>query len=76
MAEYKALLHKWHKGTGGGPGLDIYFKSWSDENKDKYNIDLATYDHANIADWPPILIENYSSDSVKKNIPDCDRYVG
>ena len=33
MTEYKALLHKWHKGTGGGPGLDIYFESWSDEKK-------------------------------------------
>ena len=31
MTEYKALLHLWHKGTGGGPGLDIYFESWSEE---------------------------------------------
>ena len=66
MTEYKALLHLWHKGTGGGPGLDIYFESWSDEKKEKYSIDTETYDHSNVAERPAILIENYSHDTVKK----------
>ena len=33
MTEYRVFLHKLHKGTGGGPGLDIYFESWSDEKR-------------------------------------------
>ena len=66
MTEYKALLHMWHKGTGGGPGLDIYFESWSQDKKDKYNIDLDSYDHSNVAGRPAILIENYTQDHVKK----------
>ena len=67
MTVYKALLHKWHKGTGGGPGLDIYFESQSQEKKEKYDIDLDTYDHTNVADWSPILIENYVQDDVKNH---------
>ena len=66
MTEYKALLHMWHKGTGGGPGLNIYFESWSKEKKEKYNIDTNTYNHSNVAGRPAILIENYSQDTVKK----------
>ena len=66
MTEYKALPHMWHKGTGGGPGLDIYFESWSDEKLAKYNIDTSTYDHSNVAAIPAILIDNYTQDNVKK----------
>ena len=65
MTEYKALLHLWCKGTGGGPGFDIYFESWSQGKKDKYNIDIKTYDHSNVAGRPALLIENYSRDLVK-----------
>ena len=66
MTEYKALLHMWHKGTCGGPGLDIYFESWSKEKEEKYNVDTNTYNHSNVAGRPAILIENYSQDTVKK----------
>ena len=66
MTEYKVLLHLWHKGTGGGPGLDIYLESWSEEIKLKYSIDTETYDHSNVAKRPALLIEDYSHDTVKK----------
>jgi len=56
----------WHKGTGGGPGLDIYFELWSQEKKNKYSINTSTYDHSNVAGRPAILIENYIRDDVKK----------
>ena len=66
MTEYKSLLHQWHKGTGGGPGLDMYFESWSEEKRNKYDVDLDTYDHTNISSRPAISIENYNQDIVKK----------
>ena len=66
MTKYKGLLDKWHKGTYCGTGLVIYFESWSQAKKDEYDINLATYDHTNVADYPPILIENYVQDNTKK----------
>ena len=66
MTEYKALLHQWYKGTGGGPGLDVYFESWSQEKRDKYDVDLDTYDHTIVTKRPVICIENYNQDVVKK----------
>ena len=64
--EYKVLLRKWHKGTGGDPGLDMYFELWSQSKKDKYDINLDIYDHTNVADRLPILIENYIQNYTKK----------
>lgn len=66
MTEYKAVLHQWHKGTGGGPGLDIYFESWSAEKLNKYDILLDEYDHTVVANRPAIVIENYCQDPAKK----------
>ena len=66
MTKYKALIHQWHKGTGGGPGLDMYFESWSQEKRDKYDIDLDTYDHTIVTNRPAICIENYNQDVVKQ----------
>ena len=59
MTEYKAVLKNWHKGTGGGPGLDIYFQSWSADELNKYDMDLSEYDHTVVGDRPPIIFENY-----------------
>ena len=66
MTEYKALLHLWHKGTCGRPGLDMYFESWSEEKRNKYDVDLDTYDHSIISKRPVICIEKYNQDIVKK----------
>lgn len=66
MTEYKGLLHLWHKGTGGGPGLDMYFESWSEDKRNKYDVDLETYDHSIISKRPAICIENYNQDVIKK----------
>ena len=33
LTEYKAMLHKWFKGTGGGSGNSTMFEDWSDEKK-------------------------------------------
>ena len=66
MTEYKGILNNWHKGTGGGSGLDVYFQSWSEENNNKYDIDLETYDHTQVGNRPAILFDNYINDAVKK----------
>ena len=55
----------WHKGTGGGPGLDVYFESWSEEKRNKYDVDLETYDHTIVSKRPAICIENYNRDVIK-----------
>ena len=65
MTEYKGILHNWHKGTSGGLGLDIYFQSWSKGKKNKYDIDLETYDHTEVGSRPAILFDNYIHDAVK-----------
>ena len=28
---YKAALNEWHKGTGGGSGLETEFEQWGDD---------------------------------------------
>ena len=66
MTEYKGILNDWNKGTGGGPSLDRYFKGWSEEKLNKYDINLETYNHTIVLDRPPILIENYIRDAAKK----------
>ena len=66
MTEYKAVLKNWHKGTGGGPGLDIYFQSWSADKLNKYDINLSDYDHTVVCDRPAIVFENYICDDSKK----------
>ena len=66
MTECKGILNDWYKETSGGPGLDKYFESWSEEKLNKYDINLETYDHTIVSDRPPILIENYICDAVKK----------
>ena len=60
LAEYKAMLHKWYKGTGGGSGNSVMFEEWSDEKKDKYDVIVEQYDHADVNGRPSILIDNYS----------------
>ena len=50
----------WHKGTGGGSGLDTMFESWSSEKKDKFDIDLAVYDHTDVSNRPAILMDGYT----------------
>ena len=66
MTEYKAVLKDWHKGTGGGPGLDIYFQSWTSDKLNKYDINLTEYDHTVVANRPAIVFENYIRDDTKK----------
>ena len=57
---YKAALKEWNKGTGGGPGIDAAFQSWDDDKLDKYDVDMETYDHTNIASRPTVLFQCYS----------------
>ena len=66
MTEYKAVLKQWNKGTGGGPGLDIYFESWDGDKLDKYKLNLEDYDHSSVKDRPAILIDAYHQDHTKK----------
>lgn len=66
VTEYKAVLNKWHKGTGGGPGLSIYLESWSSEKLDKYNIDMDQYDHTIVSNRSVIIFDNYHNDSNRK----------
>ena len=60
LAEYKAMLYKWYKGTGCGSGMSTMFQNWSDEKKDRYDIIVEKYDHSNVKERPSILIDNYS----------------
>ena len=61
---YKAALKEWNKGTGGGPGIDAAFQSWDDDKLEKYNVDLETYDHTDIASRPTVLFQYYSKGKV------------
>ena len=61
---YKASLKEWNKGTGGGPGIDAAFQSWNDEKFDKYDVDVETYDHTDIASRPTVLFQMYSRQKV------------
>ena len=65
MVLYKAVLKKWHKGTGGGSGLATEFEEWIDAKLEKYNIDLENYDHTDVVTRPAVLINGYC----KKRIP-------
>ena len=60
LTEYKAMLYKWYKGTGGGSGVSTMFQNWSDEKKDRYDVIVEEYDHSNVKERPSILIDNYS----------------
>ena len=61
---YKAVLKNWFKGTGGGPGLDAAFQTWGDDKLEKYNADIETYDHTDVASHPIVLSQNYSKNKV------------
>ena len=34
--------------------------------ENKYDIDLETYDHTEVGNWPAIIFDNYIHDAVKK----------
>ena len=60
LTEYKAMLYKWYKGTGGGSGEKTMFQDWSEEKMDRYDVIAEDYDHSNVKDRPSILIDSYS----------------
>ena len=60
LTEYKAMLYKWYKGTGGGLGDKTMFQDWSEEKLDRYDVIAEDYDHSNVKDRPSVLIDNYS----------------
>ena len=60
LSEYKAMLHLWFQGTGGGSGNTTMFETWTEEKLNKYDIDPAVYDHTNIESRPAILIDGYA----------------
>ena len=35
------------------------FETWSDENLNKYDINVAEYDHTNVKERPPVFIDWY-----------------
>ena len=57
---YKAALSQWHKGTGGGSGLEIEFEHWDDAKYEKYGIDKENYDHTDVTNRPLILFNIYT----------------
>ena len=57
---YKAALNEWHKGTGGGSGLETEFEQWGDEKFEKYGIDHDDYDHTDVGSRPLVLFNLYS----------------
>ena len=61
---YKAALKEWFKGTGSGPGIDAAFQTWDDDKLDRYNIDLDTYDHTDVASRPIVLFDNYTRNKI------------
>ena len=61
---YKAALKDWHKGPGGGPGIDAAFQSWGDDKLEKYDVDLETYDHTDVASRPIVFFQNYSKNKI------------
>lgn len=58
---YKAVLKSWFKGTGGGSEITTRLESWDDEKLTRYNINIETYNHTNMANMPPILLDVYCS---------------
>ena len=65
MVLYKGVLKDWFKGTGGGSGLCTEFEGWNDEKLERFDVDLDTYDHTDIASRPAVLINGYC----KQRIP-------
>ena len=59
MVLYKGVLKDWFKGTGGGSGLCTEFEGWNDEKLERFDVDLDTYDHTDIASRPTVLINGY-----------------
>ena len=57
---YKAALNEWHKGTGGGSGLETEFERWDEDKFDKYGIDVEDYDHTDVEARPLVLFNLYS----------------
>ena len=57
---YKAALNEWHKGTGGGSGLETEFEQWRDGKIEKYGIDHDDYDHTDVDSRPLVLFNLYS----------------
>ena len=55
MATYTSALYKWHKWTGNGSGVITSLEDWSDNKLEKYNIDLETYNHTNVANHPSLF---------------------
>ena len=58
--EYKTILWLWYKGTGGRSSDHKLFESWDQEKLDEYDINPVVYDHTNITERPPLLIEGYT----------------
>ena len=63
LVQYKAALHEWNKGTGGGSGVATAFEQWDESKLDKYSVDIDDYDHTNIASRPLILFDLYTKGS-------------
>ena len=57
---YKAALNEWHKGTGGGSGLETEFEKWGDEKFEKYGIDHDDYNHTDVDSRPLVLFNIYT----------------
>ena len=66
MTKYKAVLRQRNKGTGGCPGLNIYFKLWDAVKLTKYDLDPGQYDHIQVTNCSPILIDSYHQDDIRK----------
>ena len=60
LVSYKAALNDWHKGTGGGSGLETEFEKWADDKFEKYGIDHENYDHTDVSSRPLVLFDLYS----------------
>ena len=68
MVAYKVVLKEYHKGMVGGSGLSTDFENWSDEKLSRYDVDIETYDHTDVASSPVILIDMYVSTKVPFSI--------
>ena len=60
LVSYKAALHSWNKGTGGGSGVITEFEKWDSDKLNTYNIDRDNYDHTDISSRPVILFDLYA----------------
>ena len=55
------MLKKRQKGTGGAPGLAIFFEGWNDSKLEKYYVNMDTYDHIYRRSRPSIIFLGYCS---------------